>query len=105
MNAARRKAIAATVIEAQLLSAQLSELMGKFADLKANIETIRDEEQEAFDAMPESLQGSERGETSQSAIDSLDEAANHAGDIETELDNASDLIDNDIVSALEGASE
>ena len=48
MNKARRK--------------QLSEIQEKLAELKDMIETVLDEEQEAYDNLPESLQESERGE-------------------------------------------
>lgn len=39
------------------------------------IETCRDEEQEAFDNMPEGLQQSERGEKAEAACSALDECA------------------------------
>lgn len=39
----------------------------------ATIETLRDEEQDAFDAMPESFQSAERGEKVQENIDALTE--------------------------------
>lgn len=38
------------------------------------IEDLESEEQDAFDSMPEGLQDSERGQMSQSAIDSLVDA-------------------------------
>lgn len=60
MNAPRRKAI--------------QEIIEKCEDLKSQIETIKDEEQEAFDNMPENLQGSERGEAMEAAADNLDSA-------------------------------
>ena len=40
-------------------------------EMKATIEDLRDEEQEAYDNMPESLQDSERGQASQQAYDNL----------------------------------
>ena len=40
------------------------------------IETIKDEEQEAFDNLPENLQGSDRGEAMEAAADNLDSAFN-----------------------------
>lgn len=67
MNAARRKQIAEAI-------ADLEKLTGALEDVKNLIESIRDDEQEAFDAMPESLQSSERGEASQEAINNLEEA-------------------------------
>lgn len=76
MNNDRRKRIEA-------ISANLSEL-------RDAIETIRDEEQEAFDNMPESLQCSERGELSESAISALDNAASEIENIESYLSEATE---------------
>lgn len=48
MNADRRK--------------RLSEIFVKIEQIKGEVEDIRDEEQNAFDSMPEGLQQSERGQ-------------------------------------------
>ena len=42
--------------------ATLQEALNKISEARALIEEMRDEEQEAFDNMPEGLQCSERGE-------------------------------------------
>ena len=76
MNNKRRKAI-------EIISTKLGEL-------KEEVETLHGEEEETYDNMPEGLQGSERGEISQSAIDSLYDAADS-------LDSA--------IASLEGATE
>ena len=60
MNKARRKEIARAI-----------ELMEQAREI---LESVRDEEQEAFDNMPESLQGSERGEAMEEYIYTLEEA-------------------------------
>lgn len=52
--------------------AALEKLYVKISALRAEAEEIRDEEQEAFDNMPESFQESERGEAAQNAIENLD---------------------------------
>ena len=70
MNNERRKRIAA-VIE-------------KLEEAKCELEEIRDEEQAAFDNMPESLQESERGGTMQEAIDNLESAV---GSVEEAVDS------------------
>lgn len=44
-------------------------------EIKSNIETMMEEEQEKLDNMPESLQESERGEAMQEAIDNLESAS------------------------------
>lgn len=60
MNKIRRKEIAKAI--------ELMELAREI------LESVRDEEQEAFDNMPESLQGSERGEAMEEYIYTLEEA-------------------------------
>ena len=64
MNAARRK--------------RLAEAVDLIASAKENIEEVKEEEQEAFDNMPESLQGSERGEEMEGFIEDLVIAAERA---------------------------
>lgn len=65
MNAARRKQIAAVLV-------QIEEMRNLYDAIKSEVETIRDDEQEYHDNMPESLQGGEKSEKSQSAIDALE---------------------------------
>lgn len=69
MNADRRKAI--------------DEAISQLEQIKSDIENLTSEEQDAYDALPESLQNGEKGEKMQEAINSLEEAAN-------EIDNAMD---------------
>lgn len=67
MNKERRKEIA------RLIN-QLDEARGLLSDLAEAIETLRDEEQDTFDNLPEGFQASERGERIQAAVDALDNA-------------------------------
>lgn len=60
MNKTRRKSI-------QHIADQLT-------TLKEDIDILREEEQEAYDNLPESLQESERGEAMSSAIYNLEDA-------------------------------
>jgi len=60
MNQARRNAI----------NDQISALQ----DVEHKLTEVTEAEQEAFDNMPESLQGGERGEAMQEAINQLEEA-------------------------------
>lgn len=66
MNAKRRNSIESVV----------NELIEKFEEIKAEaidqLSEIRDEEQEAYDNLPESLQESEKGENMQNCIDALE---------------------------------
>lgn len=58
MNAQRRK--------------QLSEISDKIDLIKEEITFLQEEEQDALDNMPDSLQYSEKGERMQTAIDAMD---------------------------------
>ena len=50
---------------------QIQRVSDSFSNIIAEIETIRDEEDEARESMPENLVGSERYETSEVASDTL----------------------------------
>ncbi len=50
------------------------------------METLRDEEQDYYDNMPESFQSGEKGDRAQEVIDALDEALDS-------LDSAADSLD------------
>ena len=73
MNNTRRKAIAQ-------ISLQL-------AGIKDKVEYVMHEEQDAFDSMPENLQGSTRGEDSLDAIDNLDDVINSIEEAIDSLDS------------------
>jgi L-serine deaminase len=76
MNAERRKKIA--------------EITATLEQAKAEIEMIKDEEQDYFDNMPESIQQGERGETAERAVESLGEAADDIDEIVSKLEEARD---------------
>lgn len=77
MNKIRRKA--------------LQEIYDKLSDLREELETIKDEEDESRENMPENLQCSERYEQSETASGNIDEAMEY-------LSSACDSIE----SAMEG---
>ena len=52
---------------------RISDIMERLDAIQTELEEIRDEEQEAFDNMPESIQGSERGENMETGIDTMSE--------------------------------
>ena len=60
MNATRRK--------------RIQEAIEQLDELKTIIEELHDEEQEAYDNLPESFQESERGEAMDAVADNLDSA-------------------------------
>ena len=85
MNTKRRNAI----------NLIINDLIDKFEEIKAEaidqLSEIRDEEQEAYDNLPESLQDSERGENMQDCIDSLE---SFMSDLEyMEIEGTDDLIE------------
>lgn len=71
MNKARRK--------------RLAELVELLEDIKAELGYVRDDEQEAFDNPPESIQMSERGEAMETAISTMDDQVDAIDTIILEL--------------------
>ena len=58
-------------------------------DAKAIIEEVHEQEEEAFESLPENLQYSDRGEAMQEAISALDDAIAACDDIDDKLTDAS----------------
>lgn len=50
---------------------RISEVIEKLHDLKADIFMLQDEEQEAFDNMPDNIRDSDKGQLMEAAIDDL----------------------------------
>ena len=76
MNKQRRKEIEALLERAEIL--------------KTDIETIRDEEQEYFEGMPENLHGSEKHERAEEAVALIEEAVDAFNTINDALQGASE---------------
>ena len=53
---------------------EISKIVSTLEDVRDRLSEVVDEEQSAFDNMPESLQGSDRGCESEEAIDCLNDA-------------------------------
>lgn len=53
---------------------RLAKLSDQISDIMDKLEELRDEELEAFENLPESLNSSERGEVMQTAIGAMDDA-------------------------------
>ena len=68
---------------------KLSALQGKLVEIKEYIEEIKTDEEMAFDNMPENLQGSQKGEESEEAIDYMDQAIDS---IEEAIDSIDSII-------------
>lgn len=90
MNDTRRKAIRA-------LMEQLNELRSQATELTEELSTIADEEQEYYDAMPENMQGGEKGEKAQASADALSNAKDALEGFESTFDE----IDGELNTAIE----
>jgi hypothetical protein len=88
MNKDRRDAIKAVI--------KVLDRLPDWDDMQATVEALRDEEQEYFDNIPESLQGGDRGMAAESAIQFMDEAI-------SAIENAREAIE-EITNNLEEAT-
>lgn len=88
MNAKRRKNIAFAIKDITLLSEKAESLLN-------DLESIKSEEEECFENIPENLQDSERYTAAEEAVDNLENAC----------DTLQEAIDNlvDVISSLEEA--
>jgi len=112
MNKERRKALGEVIDAVEALKAKVSELVGPLNGLREEIEGLkdlvsgpRDEEQEYYDGMPESIQNGDKGSTAQEAIDALDEVDGMVDEI-TEAIDALDNVDgkfDEIISKIDEA--
>ena len=66
---------------------ELEKINEQIGDLRTQLEDILADEQEYFDNMPESLQGSERGQASENAISDIECAISDLNDVDDYLCN------------------
>lgn len=113
MNKERRKAIGDVRTKLEeckgRLEDRLNEVQAEFAahfeEIKGEIETLKDEEQDYYDNMPESFQNGDKGSIAQTAIDALDEAANDLDGFDIDASQiVGDLNLDDVLSKLDDAS-
>jgi len=90
MNKERRK-------ELNKASELLSDAQSKIQEARDIIECANGDEQSYLDNMPENLQGSDKYEVAESAIESMEEALNSLEEIDSSLDEA--------IGAVEAATE
>lgn len=67
---------------------ELDELYEQVEDLKFKLDTIREDEETYKDNIPENLQGSERYETAEEAVEALDNAVDEFDEILQYIDTA-----------------
>lgn len=65
---------------------QLAEASALIAKAQSIIESVKDEEQEAHDNLPESIQYGEKGQQMEEYIDMLDEAYGQCDDLMSVID-------------------
>ena len=58
----------------------IGEIGDKIEEIKAGLESLRDDEKEYLDNMPEGPRDGEKGGTAQTALDNLDDAINNLED-------------------------
>lgn len=74
MNKARRK--------------RIDTVMQKLSELMAEVDDLRDQEELAYEALPESLRQSDRGFAMQESIEALQEAMDLLEQADSAMDNA-----------------
>lgn len=68
----------------------IRKIVEQLGGLKEELDSVKDEEQDALDSMPENLQESERGEEMQMAIDVMEDAC---GDLESIVYNLEEMLE------------
>jgi uncharacterized coiled-coil DUF342 family protein len=83
VNNDRRKKLDAAMNDVETLKARMEELKelfdaikGEADDVKSVIDGIKDDEQSYYDAMPESLQSSDKGQNAEAAVSQMEDAMN-----------------------------
>jgi len=67
---------------------ELDKIVQAISDLRSQLDTVRDHEQDAYDNMPESFQEGVRGQVSQAALDNIDNALSSLEEAEEALTEA-----------------
>jgi hypothetical protein len=67
---------------------EIKSIRDKLGELLSRLETLRDDEQAAFDAIPENLAGSQRYEAAEEATTNLDDACDNLETVLEHLDEA-----------------
>jgi uncharacterized coiled-coil DUF342 family protein len=108
VNNQRRKSIDAIIKSTDAFEVRMQELRSLIESLKedatdliAQIEEVRDEEQEYIDNMPESLQQSERYQNAEAAVSQLEDAISTLEEVDGF--DAPELDTDSVITALDEA--
>ena len=100
MNANRRKTLGQVIDQIEALKNLMENFKADIESIRETIDAERDNEQEAFDNLPEGLQQAERGQTMEQAVEYLDTASS----VITDLFDALDGVDFDeVISSIDDA--
>lgn len=66
----------------------LRDIVLRLMDIRTELEAVRDEEQDYYDNMPESLQGGEKGDAATEVIDTLTQSIDNIIDAEMDINAA-----------------
>ena len=67
---------------------KIEKLVEQLQDIEGSIRELQEEEQEAFDNLPEGIQGSERGQAMEEAAGNLEQAADACAEASGQLEAA-----------------
>lgn len=89
MNKARRAQLSEIETELRTIFDQVD---GKLDDARFRLETLKDEEQEYYDNMPESLQNGEKGERASQAVSEMENAISELDGLAEKIREAADNV-------------
>lgn len=90
MNNQRRKLLSKLTEQLRAKCQEVADLQADLESLREDLERVKDDEQDSFDNMPESLQQGERGEAMEDAIAKLDTAFETLSGLDSELEQLGD---------------
>jgi hypothetical protein len=96
--------LSAALVEATDNGMPLPELKELVKSTVSELETLRDDEQEKYDNMPESLQASSKGEALEEGIQYLDDAIHDLGSIDDSEEGEEDEVGQVIGAAVDSLS-
>jgi chromosome segregation ATPase len=93
VNKDRRKSIEAIADQLSKIEDILNQHSIDFGSLQSEIEGLKDEEQEYYDNMPESLQGGDKGQAAEEAVGYLESAYDKLGEINDAFEKLGEVVE------------